>query len=62
MEALPLGVAEDVIVTFPKGYYQDIDASITVPSYLEAPIGKGDLLGSIELRLGDEVIYTLGMS
>ena len=58
VEALPLGVAEDVIVTFPKGYYQDIDASITVPGYFEAPIGKGDVLGSIELRLGDEVIYT----
>jgi D-alanyl-D-alanine carboxypeptidase (penicillin-binding protein 5/6) len=58
IEALPLGVAEDVIVTFPKGYYQDIDASISVPAYFEAPISKGDVLGTIELRLGDDVIYT----
>jgi D-alanyl-D-alanine carboxypeptidase (penicillin-binding protein 5/6) len=57
IEALPLGVAEDVIVTFPKGYYQDIDASISVPAYFEAPISKGDVLGTIELRLGDDVIY-----
>ena len=57
VEALPLGVAEDVIVTFPKGYYQDIDASISVPAYFEAPISKGDVLGTIELRLGDDVIY-----
>ena len=57
IEALPLGVAEDVIVTFPKGYYQDIDASISVPEYFEAPISKGDVLGTIELRLGDDVIY-----
>ena len=57
VEALPLGVAEAVIVTFPKGYYQDIDASISVPAYFEAPISKGDVLGTIELRLGDDVIY-----
>ena len=57
VEALPLGVAEDVIVTFPKGYYQDIDASISVPAYFEAPISKGDVLGTIELKLGDDVIY-----
>jgi D-alanyl-D-alanine carboxypeptidase (penicillin-binding protein 5/6) len=57
VEALPLGVAEDVIVTFPKGYYQDIHASISVPTYFEAPISKGDVLGTIELRLGDDVIY-----
>ena len=57
VEALQLGVAEDVIVTFPKGYYQDIDASISVPAYFEAPISKGDVLGTIELRLGDDVIY-----
>ena len=57
VETLPLGVAEDVIVTFPKGYYQDIDASISVPAYFEAPISKGDVLGTIELRLGDDVIY-----
>jgi D-alanyl-D-alanine carboxypeptidase (penicillin-binding protein 5/6) len=57
VEALPLGVAEDVIVTFPKGYYQDIHASISVPAYFEAPISKGDVLGTIELRLGDDVIY-----
>ena len=29
-----------------------------MPGYFEAPIGKGDVLGSIELRLGDEFIYT----
>ena len=57
VEALPLGVAEDVTVTFPRGYYQDIDASISVPAYFEAPISKGDVLGTIELKLGDDVIY-----
>ena len=28
-----------------------------MPAYFEAPISKGDVLGTIELRLGDDVIY-----
>jgi len=58
VEAIPLGVAEDVVLTFPKGYYQDIEASITVPEYFEAPVRKGDVLGTIELRLGGESLYS----
>jgi D-alanyl-D-alanine carboxypeptidase (penicillin-binding protein 5/6) len=45
------------VLTFPKGYYQDIEASISVPAYFEAPVKKGDELGTVELRLGNEVIY-----
>ena len=35
-ESLPLGVAEDVVLTFPKGYYQDIEATISVPALLRS--------------------------
>ena len=55
---MPIGVAEDVVLTFPKGYYQDIEASITVPEYFEAPVRKGDVLGTIELKLGGEKLYS----
>ena len=58
VEAMPIGVAEDVVLTFPKGYYQDIEASITVPEYFEAPVRKGDVLGTIELKLGGENLYS----
>jgi D-alanyl-D-alanine carboxypeptidase (penicillin-binding protein 5/6) len=58
VEAMPIGVAEDVALTFPKGYYQDIEASITVPEYFEAPVRKGDVLGTIELKLGGENLYS----
>lgn len=58
VEAVPLGVAEDVVLTFPKGYYQDIEASITVPEYFEAPVRKGDVLGTMDLSLGGEILYT----
>ena len=58
VESLPLGVAEEVVLTFPNGYYKDIQASITVPAYFEAPVQRGDAMGTIELSLADEVIYS----
>ena len=58
VDAIRLGVAEDVVLTFPKGYYQDIEASITVPEYFEAPVRKGEVLGTMELRLGGKSLYS----
>ena len=57
-ESISLGVAEDVTVTFPRGYYNDIEAEMVVPKVLEAPLGKGDEVGELKLRLNDEVIYS----
>ena len=58
VETMPLGVAEDVVLTFPKGYYKDIEASITVPEFFEAPVRKGDVLGTINLKLDGESLYS----
>ena len=58
VETMPLGVAEDVVLTFPKGYYKDIEASITVPEFFEAPVRKGDVLGTINLSLDGESLYS----
>ena len=57
VETLPVSVSENVLITFPKGYYKDIEASLTVPAYFEAPIEKGEVLGSIALSLAGEMIY-----
>jgi D-alanyl-D-alanine carboxypeptidase (penicillin-binding protein 5/6) len=58
VESMPIGVPEEVVLTFPKGSYQDIQASITVPEYFEAPVQKGDVLGTINLSLGGENLYS----
>lgn len=57
VETLPVSVSENVLITFPKGYYKDIEASLTVPAYFEAPIEKGEVVGSIALSLAGEMIY-----
>ena len=56
-ETVSLGVADQVVVTFPRGYYKSIEAEMVVPKIVEAPLRKGDEVGEIKLRLHDEVIY-----
>lgn len=57
-ESLSLGVADDVVVTFPRGYYKDIQVEFELPKLLEAPLGVGDEVGEMKLRLGGDVIYS----
>jgi len=57
VEEIGLGVAEDVVLTFPRGYYKDIEAELTVPKVLEAPLLAGEEVGELILRLNDEIIY-----
>lgn len=56
-EDVQLGVSEDVIVTIPRGHYNDLDAQLKVMKVIEAPINAGDELGELRLALDDEVVY-----
>lgn len=53
---VPLGVAEDVIVTLPRGRYNDLKASMDLPSRLVAPLLKGQKVGSLQVKLDDKVL------
>ncbi len=53
---LPLGVAEDVLVTFPRGRYGDLKASLEMPSRLVAPIEKGKAVGTLKVQLDGKVL------
>ncbi|HEY6941714.1 MAG TPA: D-alanyl-D-alanine carboxypeptidase family protein [Dokdonella sp.] len=53
---LPLGVAEDVLVTFPHGRYNELKASLDMPARLVAPIGKGKQVGTLKVQLDDKVL------
>ena len=57
LESVGLGVVEEVSVTVPRGYYKDIQAEISVPIQLEAPLVTGQIVGRLKLVLADEVIY-----
>ena len=57
MDTVGLGVADDVVLTFPRGYYKDMAVSLEVPKQLEAPLGKGDEVGELRIALGEEILY-----
>ncbi|TCO42946.1 D-alanyl-D-alanine carboxypeptidase (penicillin-binding protein 5/6) [Dokdonella fugitiva] len=53
---LPLGISEDVLVTFPRGRYTDLKASLEMPARLVAPIGKGQQVGTLKVQLDDKML------
>jgi D-alanyl-D-alanine carboxypeptidase (penicillin-binding protein 5/6) len=53
---VPLGVAEDVLVTFPRGRYADLKASLDMPARLVAPISKGKQIGTLKVQLDDKTL------
>ncbi len=56
-ETVSLGLAEDVTLTFPRGYYKNIEVNLEVPKLLEAPLSRGDQVGEITLTLAEDVLY-----
>lgn len=55
-EQLPLGLAEDLFVTVPRGQYGDLKASMRVDKAITAPIEQDQPLGAVEIRLGDALL------
>ena len=58
-DKLSMGVAEDVYLTFPRGRFERIKATLDRPKTLVAPISKGQAIGTVTLRLGDETLREL---
>ncbi len=55
---IPLGVSKDMYVTVPTGQYKRISANITLNSPLKAPITKGQVYGTLNVVLNNQVIAT----
>ena len=56
-ETLELGLAEPVVVTIPRGSYDDLEAEIKVRRVIEAPVNQGEELGELRLKLYGEVVH-----
>ena len=55
-EMLPLGLAEDLYITIPRGQRKKVKASMTVQQQLVAPARKGQPYGEVTIKLGDEIL------
>ncbi len=57
-ENIQLGLADDLYVTIPRRVYNDLKASINVDKQIIAPVKAGDKLGTVTVKLKDEVVAT----
>jgi len=52
-----VGIAEEVFITIPRGQASQLQASMNVPDTLTAAIDQGQVLGSVDITLGEETLY-----
>ncbi|MCI0505333.1 MAG: D-alanyl-D-alanine carboxypeptidase [Gammaproteobacteria bacterium] len=55
-ETLPLGIAEDLYITIPRGQYDKLDASMSINATIVAPVTSGESLGSVNIMLGSQLV------
>ena len=53
-----VGLAEGLVLTLPKGQADKLEATVTLDSTIKAPIARGDVLGQVEVKLGEDVVHT----
>ncbi|MEK1905928.1 MAG: D-alanyl-D-alanine carboxypeptidase family protein [Pseudomonas sp.] len=52
------GLTEDLTLTLPKGQIKQLKAAMTLNPQLQAPLKQGDVIGKVEVKLGDEVVHS----
>lgn len=55
-EQLSLGLASDLYVTFPRGNYKRLSATIDIQPQIIAPVSKGQKMGTLNIALNKQVI------
>ena len=51
-----LGLADELLITLPRGRYNDLKATMDMPSRLIAPYTKGQQVGTLRVKLDDKVL------
>lgn len=57
-ENTDLGVQEDLYVTVSRGAYEQLEPTMNIPAVLLAPVGAGQALAELTVKLGDEILVT----
>ncbi len=55
------GLADNLILTMPKGQLNNLVTSITMNSQLIAPIAKGDVIGKVEVISNNKVVHSVDL-
>ena len=54
-----LGLDEALYVTIPRGQYKSLDASMSINNRIIAPVAAGQDLGTVQVKLGEEIVADL---
>ncbi|MFD2632525.1 D-alanyl-D-alanine carboxypeptidase family protein [Idiomarina piscisalsi] len=54
IDEVALGISEDVVVTLPRGQKDDLNANFELDQKLQAPLSKGQKVGTVYLQLNGE--------
>ncbi|HEX22527.1 MAG TPA: D-alanyl-D-alanine carboxypeptidase [Chromatiales bacterium] len=52
-EELPLGLAEDLYITIPRGQYKKLKANMSIDSRITAPARKGQAFGTVNISFAE---------
>ncbi|MEK9712438.1 MAG: hypothetical protein VW258_07715 [Thalassolituus sp.] len=55
-DSVDLVVAEDIYMTLPRGSRDELLAEVVSPDYPEAPLAEGQKVGSLTLKMGEEIL------
>lgn len=55
--SVELGLTEEVVATIPRGQSASLQATLNIDETITAPIEQGQVLGTVQISLGDEIIY-----
>jgi D-alanyl-D-alanine carboxypeptidase (penicillin-binding protein 5/6) len=53
-----VGLAKDLSLTLPKGQLDKLQASMSLKPQIIAPVAQGDILGRVEVKMGDRVVHS----
>jgi D-alanyl-D-alanine carboxypeptidase (penicillin-binding protein 5/6) len=53
-EFTSLGVLDDLYITVPRGTYDALESTLSIPAILEAPVAQGQPLAEINISLNGE--------
>jgi serine-type D-Ala-D-Ala carboxypeptidase (penicillin-binding protein 5/6) len=59
VQTLPVGLADDLAVTIPRGSYSQLDATMDIDKNIEAPVQTGQQIGVVNVTLNGEAVRSV---
>ncbi|MCL4108040.1 UNVERIFIED_CONTAM: hypothetical protein GTU68_017068 [Idotea baltica] len=54
---VPAGILEDLYITVQKGHYKQLKGLMELDKSLDAPVKRGDVVGTAIIKDGDEIVH-----